>query len=87
MKPIGMALVVLGIAALLLGVLGYSRERTVLDMGGMKATATEHTSSPVAAIAGVVSLIGGVGLLGIDRRRGMGRIAVPSENETRGEPK
>jgi hypothetical protein len=87
MKLIGMALVALGIAALLLGVLGYSQERTILDMGGLKATAMEHTRSPVAAIAGVVSLIGGFGLLGVDRRRGMGRIAVPREHETRGEPR
>jgi uncharacterized membrane protein YidH (DUF202 family) len=69
MKLIGIALVVLGIVALIIGVLGYSQEKTVIDMGGIKATATEHKTIPIAPIAGVVSLVGGVALLVVDKRR------------------
>jgi hypothetical protein len=63
MKPLGIALVALGVVALIYGGIGYNKETTVLDMGGIKATATEHKSIPIAPVVGVVLLIGGVALL------------------------
>ena len=63
MKLLGIALVILGVVALIYGGVGYDRERTVLDVGGIKATATEHKSIPIAPIVGVALLIGGVALL------------------------
>jgi hypothetical protein len=54
----------------LIGVaLGYSQEKTVLEVGGIKATATEHKTIPIAPIVGVLSLIGGMALLVVDKRR------------------
>jgi len=69
MKGLGIALVVLGAAALIYGVVGYDRQTTVLDLGGIKATATEHKTIPMAPIFGGASLICGLALLMASRRR------------------
>jgi uncharacterized membrane protein YidH (DUF202 family) len=63
MKLLGIALVILGVVALIYGGVGYDRQKTVIDLGGIKATATEHKSIPIAPIVGVALLIGGVALL------------------------
>lgn len=68
MKAIGIVLVILGIVALVYGGIGYNRNRTIFEMGGMKATATEHRTIPVPAVVGVVSLIGGIALLVVEKR-------------------
>ena len=67
MRLLGIALVVLGIVALIYGGVGYDRQKTVIDVGGIKATATEHKSLPMAPIVGVALLIGGVALLASKR--------------------
>ena len=63
MRILGVALVILGIVALIYGGIGYNRQTTILDVGGIKATATEHKTLPIAPVAGVIALIGGVLLL------------------------
>lgn len=42
MKTIGFVLVVLGVLALAYGGISYNRDRTVVDMGSMHVTASEH---------------------------------------------
>ncbi len=69
MKPLGLALVVFGIVALVYGVVGFERQTANIDVGGFKATATEHRTSPAATVAGVVSLIAGVALLYSSKRQ------------------
>lgn len=69
MKIFSLALVIIGILALIYGGIGYNRQRTILDVGGIKATATEHKSIPVPPLVGAIALIGGVALLVVDRRR------------------
>jgi hypothetical protein len=69
MKYTGIALVILGILALLYGGISYNREKTVLEVGSLKATATEHKNLPIPPIAGAILLIGGVVLLTVPRRR------------------
>lgn len=69
MKIAGLVLVGLGIVVLVYGGFSYNRERTVLDIGGIKATATEHHSTPVSPILGVLAILGGLGLLVTGRRR------------------
>jgi hypothetical protein len=68
MKLAGFALVILGIVALVAGGFGYDRQRTVLEVGGLKATATEHNTIPYSPIVGAISLIGGIALLVRARR-------------------
>lgn len=69
MKAIGIVLLVLGALALIYGGINYNRNRTVLQMGSMSVTATEHKSIPVPAVAGIVLLVGGAALLVVGKRR------------------
>ena len=69
MRTIGIILAVLGIAALVFGGMGYNRNRTVLDMGPMHASVTEHRHIPAAPIAGALLLIAGVAMIVVERRR------------------
>jgi len=69
MKTIGILLVALGVLALVYGGISYNRNHTVLQVGSMSVTATEHKSIPVPAIAGVVALMGGIALLAVGKRR------------------
>ena len=68
MKLSGLVLVSLGIIALVYGGFSYNRERTVLEVGSIKATATEHHTIPLSPIAGVAAIVGGLVLLVIPRR-------------------
>jgi hypothetical protein len=69
MKTIGIILVTLGVFALVYGGIDYNKNRTVLKMGSVSVTATEHKSIPVPAVAGVIVLVGGVALLVAGKRR------------------
>jgi hypothetical protein len=69
MRTLGLLLVVLGIVGLVLGGIGYDREKTVLDFAGMKATATEHKTIPIAPALAGVALVGGIALLMTQKRR------------------
>lgn len=69
MKMLGMALVALGIVALIFGGIGYNRQTTILDVGGIKATATEHKTIPIAPVAGGLALIAGLAILVSPRLR------------------
>jgi membrane-bound ClpP family serine protease len=69
MKIIGVALVVLGIVGLVFGGIGYNRRTTILEVGGIKATATEHKTIPIGPVAGAISLVAGIALLVAPRSR------------------
>jgi hypothetical protein len=69
MKIIGVTLVILGIIGLIYGGISYTGEKTVLEVGSLKATATEHKTFPVPPVLGIVAMIGGIGLIVADRRR------------------
>lgn len=69
MKFIGLLLLLLGIAALIYGGVGYNRQTTILAVGDIKATATEHKTIPIAPIAGFVALFGGIAMLVVPRPR------------------
>lgn len=69
MKIIGILLITLGLLALIYGGIKYDKNRTVLELGGMSVTATEHKSVPIPAVAGAVVLLGGVALLVVGNKR------------------
>ena len=63
MKNLGLVLAILGIVALVYGGISYNRQKTVLEVGSLKVTETEHRSVPIPAVVGVIALIGGVAML------------------------
>ncbi|HET9952644.1 MAG TPA: DUF3185 domain-containing protein [Candidatus Eisenbacteria bacterium] len=69
MKILGIVLVVFGILALVYGGIGYNKQHTVLDVGPIKATATEHKEFPVSPIVGGIAMLGGALLLISSRKR------------------
>lgn len=69
MKTVGIVLVVVGVLALIYGGINYTQNRTVLQVGSMNITATEHKSIPIPAIIGVIVLVGGAALLVVGKRR------------------
>ncbi len=69
MKLIGFALLILGIVSLVYGGIHYKDQKTVLEVGDFKATATEQKTIPIPPVVGVIAVIGGVALLLIDKRR------------------
>ena len=69
MKPLGFVLVAFGILALVYGGISYSRQRTVLDVGPIKATATEQHNIPVSPIVGGIAIVSGLLLLVVRRPR------------------
>jgi hypothetical protein len=68
MKVVAVTLVLLGLVALIYGGIGYNRKTTILEVGGIKATATEHKTIPIAPVVGAIALLGGVALL-VTRKR------------------
>ena len=69
MKVIGFILLILGIVILLYGGITYNRQRTVLDVGPFKATATEQKNIPLSPIVGGIVLLSGIVLLVVPRKR------------------
>ena len=63
MKMLGIGLIVLGVVVLVYGGISYNKQTTILDMGGVKATATEHKTIPIAPVVGAIALVGGLALL------------------------
>jgi hypothetical protein len=69
MKRIGIAALALGIIVLLYDGYASSRQRTIVDLGGIHATVTEHHDIPSAPIVGGIMVIGGLLLLVVPSRR------------------
>jgi drug/metabolite transporter (DMT)-like permease len=66
MKPIsilGVALIVLGVVALIYQSITYTSRETVIDIGPIHATADREKTLPLSPVLGVVAVAGGVVLL------------------------
>lgn len=68
MKGLGIALIVLGIFALIYQGFSYTTQKKVLDVGPIQATKEEHHNVPLPPILGALALIGGVVILVSGRR-------------------
>jgi drug/metabolite transporter (DMT)-like permease len=68
MKTIGLVLAILGVVVLVYGGISYNRQRTVLDVGPFRATATEQKNVPFSPIVGGIVLLGGILLLVVPRK-------------------
>ena len=60
---------VCGVLALVYGGISYNRQKTVLDVGPFKATATEQKNIPLSPIVGGIAVIAGIALLVAPRKR------------------
>jgi hypothetical protein len=66
MKPLsiaGIALIVLGLAALAYQGFSYTTRETVIDIGPIQATAERRKTVPLPPVFGIVAVVAGVGLL------------------------
>lgn len=68
MKILGVILIVAGALALIFQGITYTRERQVIEVGPIEATAEEERTIPIPPIVGGVLLIAGVALVWGSRR-------------------
>jgi drug/metabolite transporter (DMT)-like permease len=68
-KIFGVMLAVVGLIILVYGGISYNRQRTITDLGPIKATATEQHDVPVSPILGGLVLLGGLMLVVVPRKR------------------
>jgi uncharacterized membrane protein YidH (DUF202 family) len=59
-KIIGICLIVFGVLALAFGGFNYTTRDRVVDLGPLKVDANKEHHMPIAPIAGVAALIGGI---------------------------
>ena len=69
-RLIGIALIVIGIVALVWGGVFWTDRETVIDAGPLQVTTDEREGVALPPILGVIALVGGIVLLVVpDRRR------------------
>ena len=72
MKPIailGVALIVVGLAALAYQGITYTRRETVLDLGPLHATAERNRTVPLPPVVGIAGVLAGVALVAAGVRK------------------
>jgi len=65
---IGLALVILGILALVYQGIGYTKHKEIVNIGPVHATSDEHKTIPLPPILGAIALVGGIVLIARDRK-------------------
>ena len=69
MRIIGVILIVIGVLALIFQGIPYTREREVVDIGPIEATAEREETIPISPIVGGILLVAGVALVIAGSRR------------------
>lgn len=70
MRLIGIVLIVFGVLGLAYGGFSYTTREKVLELGSLQATAETRKTVPIAPIAGIAALVGGVVLLVVGSKAG-----------------
>ncbi len=65
----GIALIVLGVVALIYQGITYTTREETIDLGPLQITTERERTIPLPPIVGVVALIGGIGLLVVNARK------------------
>ena len=60
MKFIGYVLIAIGVIALTIGGISYTRKEKVLDIGPIQATTEKRETIPLPPVLGVIALVGGI---------------------------
>ena len=63
MKIIALALIVFGVIALAYGGISYTRDKKVIDLGPIQATAKTRETIPLPPVLGIVAIAGGTVML------------------------
>jgi hypothetical protein len=63
----GLALIIIGLIALVYQGFTYTTHKKVLDIGPIQATKEEHKTIPVPPVIGVIAVISGVAVLALGR--------------------
>jgi hypothetical protein len=63
MKLIGILLIVLGVLGLAYGGFTYTKREKVIDLGAVQVSADREKTVPIAPIAGVAAVVGGIALV------------------------
>ena len=72
MKPaiiVGILLVIIGVVGLAAGGFSYTKEKTVVDLGPLKATADTRETIPIPPVLGGIALVGGIVLIATGARK------------------
>ena len=65
---VGLVLVVVGLVSLLWGGFRWTQNKTVIDIGPVKATTEEHKTLPIPPVVGGLLLLGGIFVLVVPGR-------------------
>jgi hypothetical protein len=68
-KLIGVLLIILGVVALALGGISYTKREKVVDIGPIHATAERQKTIPLSPIAGIAAVAGGIALVVVGSKR------------------
>jgi hypothetical protein len=68
MRLIGVALIVLGVVALVYQGITYTSKEKILDVGPFKAEVEREKRIPLSPVVGVAALVGGIAILLFARR-------------------
>jgi hypothetical protein len=68
-KVVGVALIVLGLLALVYQGITYTSRETVIDIGPVHATADRQKTLPLPPVLGIAAVAGGVALLLVGGRK------------------
>jgi hypothetical protein len=70
-RIVAIALIVLGIIALLYGGITYTKREKILDIGPIEATAQTRETIPLPPLVGALAIVGGIALWVVaGRKRG-----------------
>lgn len=69
MRIAGVILIVVGVIALAMGGISYTKRETIVDIGPIEATAERRETIPLPPILGGLALAGGVALLVIGSKK------------------
>jgi len=69
MKILGIILVILGIVALAYQGIQYTSREKIIDIGSLEVSADTKKNIPIPPIVGGISLIAGIALILVDRKK------------------
>ena len=69
MRIVAIALIVLGIVALLYGGITYTKREKILDIGPIEATTQTRETIPLPPVFGALAIVGGIALFVVAGRK------------------